>query len=138
MQNPFQNGDNNEGPNGLPVPPNYATVKNENGDVRIAKVGFSWTVLWFNLIVPIFRGDWYNLLCMVGIEMGVLFGIYSLPTNSMVSYAMSVASVAFNLVWAGLYNLMYFRHLFNRGFKPATDRSKELLTRAGYLPKEMR
>lgn len=74
----------------------------------------------------------------IGIEMGVLFGIYTLPTNNMVNYAMSIASIAFNLVWAGLYNMMYFRHLFNRGFKPATDRSKDLLTRAGYLPKSMR
>lgn len=42
------------------------------------------------------------------------------------------------LLWGLIYNMMYFKHLFNRGFVPADDRSCDLLTRAHYWsqPKE--
>ncbi len=30
------------------------------------------------------------------------------------------------------YNMMYFRHLFTKGYRPADQRSRELLTRARY------
>jgi len=143
MQNPFgngdngNNGDNNEGPNGLPVPPNYATVVKEEGDIRISKVGFSYTTFLFSFLVPIFRGDWYNLLCMLGVNLGVVLGLYSIHFSSMQTFNIvtSVLQFALSFVWGYLYNLMYFRHLFNRGYKPATQRSKDLLTSSGYLPK---
>jgi len=140
MQNPFgngDNGDNNEGPNGIPVPPNYATVVKEEGDIRISKVGFSYTTFLFSFLVPIFRGDWYNLLCMLGVNLGVVLGLYSIHFSSMQTFNIvtSVLQFALSFVWGYLYNLMYFRHLFNRGYKPATQRSKDLLTSSGYLPK---
>ncbi|MFC6253118.1 hypothetical protein ACFP1H_00630 [Secundilactobacillus hailunensis] len=143
MQNPFgngnngNNGDNNEGPNGLPVPPNYATVVKEEGDIRISKVGFSYTTFLFSFLVPIFRGDWYNLLCMLGVNLGVVLGLYSIHFSSIQTFNIvtSVLQFALSFVWGYLYNLMYFRHLFNRGYKPATQRSKDLLTSSGYLPK---
>ena len=140
MQNPFgngDNGDNNEGPNGIPVPPNYATVAKEEGDIRIGKVGFSYTAFLFSFLVPIFRGDWYNLLCMLGVNLGVVLGLYSIHFSSMQTFniATSVLQFSLSFVWGYLYNLMYFRHLFNRGYKPATQRSKDLLTSSGYLPK---
>ena len=51
MQNPFGNNNNNDNQNpfnlnNLPLPPNYAKIVNDQGDIRIAKVGFSWTTLW--------------------------------------------------------------------------------------------
>lgn len=136
MQNPFGNGDNNEGPNGLPVPPNYATVtKAENGDIRIGKVGFSYTAFLFNFLVPVFRGDWYNLLCMLGVEVGLILGLYSIrfPSVQAQSLAYSLLELALDLVWGFIYNLMYFRHLFNIGFTPATKRSRDLLVQNKYL-----
>lgn len=145
MQNPFGNGgngdndnNNNEGPNGLPVPPNYATVvKEDNGDIRIGKVGFSYTTFLFSFLVPIFRGDWYNFLCMIGVNLGIVLGLYSIHFSSFQTFniATSILQFALSFVWGYLYNLMYFRHLFNRGFKPATQRSKDLLEKSGYLPK---
>ena len=46
MQNPFGNNNQNNQDffNNLPIPPNYAKIKNDEGEMRIAKVGFSWTV----------------------------------------------------------------------------------------------
>ncbi|GAW98255.1 hypothetical protein [Secundilactobacillus mixtipabuli] len=144
MQNPFGNddqgeNDNNEGPNGLPLPPNYATVvKEDNGDLRIGKVGFSYTTFLFSFLVPIFRGDWYNFLCMIGVNLGIVLGLYSIHFTSIQTFSTvtSILQFALSFVWGYLYNLMYFRHLFNRGFKPATQRSKDLLEKSGYLPKE--
>lgn len=44
MQNPFGNQNNNQDfLKNLPTPPNYAKVTNDTGDIRIAKVGISWT-----------------------------------------------------------------------------------------------
>lgn len=139
MQNPFgndDNGDNNEGPNGIPVPPNYATVvKEDNGDIRIGKVGFSYTTFLFSFLVPIFRGDWYNFLCMTGVNLGMVLGLYSIHFTSVQAFSTvySILQFALSFLWGYLYNLMYFRHLFNRGFKPATERSKDLLEKSGYL-----
>ena len=49
MQNPFGNNNQNNQDffNNLPIPPNYAKIKNAEGDMRIAKVGFSWTIFLF-------------------------------------------------------------------------------------------
>lgn len=137
MQNPFENGDNNEGPGGLPVPPNYATVTHtESGDLRIGKVGFSLTAFFFNLLVPIFRGDWYNFLCMAGIQMGVGLGVRSINlTASSAATVGAFLELGFGFLWGFIYNYMYFRHLFNRGYRPATQRSKDLLESRNYLPK---
>lgn len=33
------------------------TLADQAGQVRTAKVGFSWTVLFFGFLVPICRGD---------------------------------------------------------------------------------
>lgn len=79
MQNPFGNGnnddnnnnnnDNNDPRNLIPIPPNFATVVNKKtGQIRIAKVGLSFTALFFQFLVPVFRSDWYNFFCMLGVE----------------------------------------------------------------------
>ena len=66
MQNPFGNQNNNQDfLKNLPVPPNYAKVINDAGDIRIAKVGISWTTFWFGPLPAVFRGDWYNFALML-------------------------------------------------------------------------
>ncbi|GAK47307.1 hypothetical protein LOSG293_040530 [Secundilactobacillus oryzae JCM 18671] len=140
MQNPFRNNnDNNDddnngmGPGGLPIPPNYATmVHPESGDMRIAKVGFSYTALIFGWWVPVFRSDWYNLLCMLGLSVGISMGIASFYHID-IAQTFEFTNTIMCVVWGFLYNLMYFRHLANRGFKPADAHSKDILSRSRYL-----
>ncbi|MCH4165539.1 MAG: hypothetical protein ABF679_06530 [Lentilactobacillus diolivorans] len=139
MQNPFGNGnndDNNDNNNNqqnmIPIPPNFATVVNkETGQIRIAKVGFSFTALIFGWLVPIFRSDWYNFLCIFGIELIVGMGI-ALQVNEPLDITFPIASNSLNIIWMFIYNMMYFKHLFKIGYVPADERSKELLTEAKY------
>lgn len=127
-------GNNNgNGPQGLPLPPNYATVVNpKTGNMRIAKVGFSWTMFLFHPFPSIFRADWYNLLCIIGVELGLQMLFFLLvPLNDRAA-ASSVVELGIAVLWGAIYNLMYYRHLFTRGFVPADERSRDLLTRAHY------
>lgn len=126
MQDPFnrQNDPNNDDQDplsNLPLPPNYAKVVNpENGQVRAAKVGVSWTTLWFGPIPALMRGDWYNFALMIVLDMIYFMGVSMLGLQ----ITMPIPAIIFGLI----YNLMYFRHLFTLGYQPADDRSKELLT----------
>ncbi|GAY72078.1 hypothetical protein [Lentilactobacillus kosonis] len=133
MKNPFGNGDDDDNQNMIPIPPNYATITNpETGEIRIAKVGFSFTSLLFNIWPSAFRGDWYNLLCMFGVQIIVLMAFLMWSSIPLASIE-AIADLIFRIVWGFLYNLMYFRHKFNQGYVPADDRSRQLLTEANYL-----
>jgi len=149
MQDPFkglnnddddQNNQNGDGPQGFPLPPNYATVVNpETGNMRIAKVGFSWTMFLFPPFPTIFRADWYNLLCILGVELGAaMLMVMYIPATQLTQFTATVWPFIQGIVWGTLYNMMYFKHLFNKGFVPADERSRDLLARAHYwsTPKE--
>ena len=75
MQNPFGNNNNNDqnpfNLNNLPLPPNYAKIVNDQGDIRIAKVGISWTTLWFGPLPALFRGDYYNFLLIFVLDLAI-------------------------------------------------------------------
>ncbi|AQW20800.1 hypothetical protein PL11_002160 [Lentilactobacillus curieae] len=134
MQNPFGNGNNDDDDKNLiPIPPNYATiVKPETGEIRIAKVGFSFTSFFFDVLPSIFRADWYNLLCMVLVQIIVSLGVVMWSPVPAVQLE-TVLNWAFGILWGFLYNMMYFKHKFNQGYVPADERSKELLIEAKYL-----
>ena len=79
MQNPFGNNNQNNQDffNNLPIPPNYAKIKNDEGEMRIAKVGFSWTVFLFGPFPALFRNDWYNFFLMIVLDLDyVLVGLF--------------------------------------------------------------
>ncbi|MFC6275093.1 DUF2628 domain-containing protein [Levilactobacillus tangyuanensis] len=141
MQDPFkgfndddQNNQNGNGPQGLPLPPNYATVVNpETGNMRIAKVGFSWTMFLFPPFPTIFRADWYNLLCILLLEISASMIIIMLvPANQLANYTSLIVPLAQSILWGSIYNMMYFKHLFKLGFMPADERSRDLLEHAHY------
>ena len=129
MQNPFGNRNNQQDfLKNLPVPPNYAKVVDDNGDIRIAKVGISWTTLWFGPLPAVFRGDWYNFaLILVWEAIYVLFALLTHLELYLLSFPWPAIFFAF------FYNMMYFRHLFTKGYSPADQRSRELLIKSKYL-----
>lgn len=133
MQDPFQNNNQNDPNNNnqdplsnIPLPPNYAKiVQPETGQIRIAKVGISWTTLWFGPIPAMMRGDWYNCALIIIFDMIYAMGV------SMLGFQMALPLPA--LIFGFIYNLMFFRHSFNLGYQPADERSKELLINSRYL-----
>lgn len=136
MQNPFNNmnGQNDNDPNNLfnqlPVPPNYAKVQNQNGEIRIAKVGISWTTFLFGPLPAAFRGDWYNFFLML-----VWDAIYVI-TARLFSLSWMLSFPWPSVIFTFFYNMMYFRHLLGgRGFLASDSRSEQLLARAKYLPR---
>lgn len=129
MQNPF--GNNNQDPNNifnqLPIPPNYAKIKNNQGEIRIAKVGISWTTFWFGPLPALFRGDYYNFFLELVLAADYVLVASFFKLNALLTFPWP------SLVFAFIYNMMYFRHLFNKGFYPADQHSRELLIQSKYL-----
>ncbi len=132
MQNPFNNQDQND-PNNplnqLPIPPNYAKIRNQQGEVRIAKVGISWTTFFFGPLPALFRGDWYNFALMMVWDLIYVLGAQMFRLGAIASYPWP------GMVFTLIYNMMYFRHLIGaKDFYAADARSEKLLENARYLP----
>jgi hypothetical protein len=134
MQNPFgNNNNNNQNPfdlNNLPLPPNYAKIVNDQGQIRIAKVGISWTTLWFGPLPALFRGDYYNFILMIVLDLDYALVVLFFGLNWLMQFPWP------SLVFAILYNMMFFKHSFNIGYRPADQRSRELLERYRYIKKK--
>ncbi|CAM2843510.1 hypothetical protein [Fructilactobacillus fructivorans] len=133
--NPFDN-DNNNGNNGMNnmfLPPNYAVVQNkETQEVKVQKVGFSFTTLVFGIWPSVFRGDFYNTLCMIGVDF-ILAMVLTFLTGLNIAASAYEVFLIMPLAWSFVYNMMFFRHLQNKGFVPIDKRSAELLKRSHYF-----
>ena len=73
------------------------TMKNEIGQVKIVKEGFSWTMLFFGIFVPLYRGDWKWFLIIL---------IANIFTYGLAS-----------VVFAFIYNKIYINDLLEKGYK---------------------
>ena len=73
------------------------TMKNESGQVKIVKEGFSWTMLFFGIFVPLYRGDWKWFLIIL---------IANIFTYGWAS-----------VVFAFIYNKIYINDLLEKGYK---------------------
>ena len=73
------------------------TMKNEIGQVKVVKEGFSWTMLFFGIFVPLYRGDWKWFLIIL---------IANLFTYGLAS-----------VVFAFIYNKIYINDLLEKGYK---------------------
>ena len=72
-------------------------MKNEIGQVKVVKEGFSWTMLFFGIFVPLYRGDWKWFLIML---------IANIFTYGLAS-----------IVFAFIYNKIYINDLLEKGYK---------------------
>ena len=93
----------------------YMIVKlvNADGQLRTAKVGFSWTTFFFGFLVPIFRGD---------VKWAVIMFVASLLT-------LFVAQIVLSFT----YNGTYIRGLLNKGYRPEDEYSRAVLVAKGYI-----
>ena len=129
MQNPFNNGNNqgNDPFNGLPIPPNYAKVQDDRGNIRIAQVGISWTTFWFGPFPALFRGDFYNFWLMIILDMDYTLVGLVLHFNWFFTFPWPT------LIFAFFYNMMFFRHSFRLGYRPMDQHSHDILVQSHYL-----
>ena len=85
----------------------------DDGEVRNAKVGFSWTVFFFGFLVPICRGD---------------------AKWAIIMFAASVLTLCLvQFVFCFTYNGTYIRELLAKGYYPADTYSRSVLIARGYL-----
>ena len=83
------------------------------GQLRTAKVGFSWTVLFFGFCVPIFRGD---------------------AKWAVIMFFASVLTVWIaNIILSFTYNGTYIRDLLSKGYVPADEESQRILVSKGFI-----
>ena len=73
------------------------TMKNEIGQIKVVKEGFSWTMLFFGIFVPLCRGDckWFLIILVANL------------------FTYGLASVVF----AFIYNKIYINDLLEKGYK---------------------
>ena len=72
-------------------------MKNEISQVKVVKEGFSWTMLFFGIFVPLYRGDWKWFLIIL---------IANIFTYGWAS-----------VVFAFIYNKIYINDLLEKGYK---------------------
>lgn len=88
-------------------------LENETGLQKQAKLGFSWTMLFFGFLVPAFRGD---------LKWAIITFLVSLAT----------LGIAW-LVLPFIYNKKYIEGLLEKSYRPANAKSKEALQRRGII-----
>lgn len=86
---------------------------NNNGGKMKVKVGFSWTMFFFGVFVPLFRGDikWFLITLIAG--------------------AMTLGLS--NLVFMFIYNGLYIKDRIKEGYKAGDTHSEAFLTLKGFL-----
>ena len=86
--------------------------KNPNtGEMRKAPTGYSWTVLFFGFIPPLFRSDWKGagLIFTLNIVVFIFLGDFA-PDPA-------VASVWVGIVFSFFYNKLYIKGLVKKRFQ---------------------
>lgn len=88
-------------------------LEDQAGQLRTAKVGFSWTVFFFGFCVPIFRGD---------AKWAVIMFVASVLTLWLA-----------NMIFCFTYNGTYIRDLLSKGFRPADAESRQILIEKRFI-----
>ena len=88
-------------------------LKNKSGTLKQINTGFSWTVLFFSSLIPLLRGDWGWFIIMTFF--------------SFMSFGLA------NVLFAFIYNKELVKRFLKKGFEPADDFSKNLLSVKGIV-----
>lgn len=86
-------------------------LRNSVGVVKRVKLGFSWTMLFFGIFVPIFRGD---------LKWTVLFLILLIITSGLAWFVLPF-----------IYNKLYIKSLLENGWFPADEMSRNAMHAKG-------
>ena len=93
-------------------------VKNELGAGKEIKLGYSWTMLFWGFMVPVFRGDWKWFLIL-------FFGPSVLAAVS--AGILIITFPVLYLVFGFFYNKIYAQELNEKGIRGMTKEENDLL-----------
>ena len=90
-------------------------VLEKNGLRKEVKVGFSWTVFFFGLFVPLFRGDlkWAAIMFFGTILLGFA--------------TLGIGGAVLGIVMSFVYNKIYIKDLIEKGWNPVGEENRLLL-----------
>lgn len=91
-------------------------LKNEHGVVKQVKIGFSWTVWFFDFLPAIFRKDAWGVGYILLIDIIALLLIQIHPIFFLVDF-----------IAAFTYNRFHAQRLLNAGYKPLNAETLEYL-----------
>lgn len=88
-------------------------VKNEIGNGKEIKLGYSWTMLFIGILVPLIRTDWKWSL--------IIFG------GSIILFFLGLTSITpfLILMLSFFYNKIYAKDLYEKGFRGLTPEEDE-------------
>ena len=90
-------------------------VMNDVDKKKEIKLGFSWTMFFFGVFVPLFRGDWKWFLIILGIEVVLTF------TGLLFIMPFVMLGLSF------FYNRLYAKDLYDNGYRGLTlEEEREL------------
>ena len=98
-------------------------VLEKNGFRKEVKVGFSWTVFFFGLFVPLFRGDlkWAAIMFFGTILLGFA--------------TLGIGGAVLGIVMSFVYNKIYIKDLIEKGWKPVGEENRLLLEEKNIIGK---
>lgn len=91
-------------------------VKNDIDKRKEIKLGFSWTMFFFGMFVPLFRGDWKWFLIILGIEAALtITGLVFIAPFILIGLSFG-------------YNQLYAKDLYDKGYRGLTpEENQELI-----------
>jgi hypothetical protein len=98
-------------------------VLEKNGLRKEVKVGFSWTVFFFGLFVPLFRGDlkWAAIMFFGTILLGFA--------------TLGIGGAVLGIVMSFVYNKIYIKDLIEKGWNPVGEENRLLLEEKNIIGK---
>ena len=98
-------------------------VLEKNGLRKEVKVGFSWTVFFFGLFVPLFRGDlkWAAIMFFGTILLGFA--------------TLGIGGAVLGIVMSFVYNKIYIKDLIKKGWNPVGEENRLLLEEKNIIGK---
>jgi hypothetical protein len=91
-------------------------MQNQNKQIKESGIGFSWTVLFFGMFVPLLRKDWSSFSIYAGIML----------------MSLAFPPIAFVTIIAPfVYNKYYLKRLLNEGYYPTTVEQARILVSFG-------
>lgn len=105
---------------------------NKMGVYKKAPEGFSWTVFFFGMFVPLFRADWAGFFALIGISAIVQFvfsGSLALAVQYPEFYVATILTayagvLAVNILVSKFYNKSFFERRMQQGWTLQLNKEK--------------